>query len=367
MSQATDGEEFTAEQMSTFLRASEGGKARAKALTPEQRSNIAKRAAEKRWERAVPVVHYTGVLDFGETRIDCAVMDDGTRILSQGTVLEALGRAKSMGRRKGAAPFISAKNLEPFISERLLADLQPVAYRVEGNRFPSVGYKASTLPRICEVYLEARAKGALQPNQESAAKAAEILVRGLAQVGITALVDEATGYQEKRAHDELQRLLQAYVDESFRPWVKKFPNEFFKEVYRLYGWHYDASNSKRPQVVGKFINKYIYDQLPDGVLKRLQQVNPKLESGNRSRRHHQHLKDGQGVEHLERQILTVTTLMQVSADIEQFYELFKRRFPDHKLQKTERRVLEISVHEDDSVETLFRMEDFDEKPKPEPL
>jgi len=42
-------------------------------------------------------------------------------------------------------------------------------------------------------------------------KAADILVRGLANVGIIALIDEATGYQRDRAKNALERILQAFI------------------------------------------------------------------------------------------------------------------------------------------------------------
>jgi len=71
------------------------------------------------------------------------------------------------------------------------------------------------------------------------------LIRGLARVGIIALVDEATGYQEVRARQELQRILEAYVQAELRPWIKTFPDEFFKEIYRLQGWEIRALRGSR--------------------------------------------------------------------------------------------------------------------------
>lgn len=178
--------------------------------------------------------------------------------------------------------------------------------------------------------------------------------RSLAKVGIIALVDEATGYQDVRARDELQRLLSAYVLEAFRPWVQMFPDEFFREIYRLYGWDYKPGNSKRPGYVGRFINTYIYEQLPDGVVEELRRVNPVGGSGYRARKHHQHLTADTGNQHLDRQILTVTTLMQVSDDVDGFKQLFERRFPG----KTGKKVLRVQVDEHDEIQTLFEFEDF---------
>lgn len=344
--------------------ASEGGKARSRKLSPERRKEIAKKAAEARWDTTIPRAQYSGVLAIGDHRIDCAVLPDGVRVVSQGTVLQALGRATSMGSRRNAeterrAPFLSAANLEPFISASLLEDLTPIRYRMPGTRsFVSTGYRAETLPAVLDVYLAARQANVLLDSQKPSAQAAEVLMRSLAQVGITALVDEATGYQEVRARDELQLLLAKYVHESFRPWVAVFPPEFFREIYRLYGWEYKEGKSKRPGYVGTFINKYVYDQLPEGVADELRRVNPRKESGHRARKHHQHLTVDTGNEHLDKQILTVTTLMQVADDLDQFNQFFEKRFP----HRAERQILRVTERADHSFETLFE-DDWIEDPQ----
>ena len=73
------------------------------------------------------------------------------------------------------------------------------------------GVDASVLPQICDVWLKARDAGALKVAQLPAATQADILMRGLAHVGIIALVDEATGYQRDRATDALAKILQAFI------------------------------------------------------------------------------------------------------------------------------------------------------------
>lgn len=42
-------------------------------------------------------------------------------------------------------------------------------------------------------------------------------MRVFARVGITALVDEATGYQYDREKNELQKILKAYIAEDLLP------------------------------------------------------------------------------------------------------------------------------------------------------
>lgn len=316
------------------LGAAKGGHARAESLSSESRSEIARNAAAARWGNTIHVASHTGDMQIGEIKISAAVLDDGTRVLSQSTVLLALGRNPQKSRRTRGddeskrAPFLLANNLQPFISEELQTMSEPIVFRVagEGNT-RSVGYRAEMLPMICDVYLEAREAGKLDPKQRAAARAAEILVRGLARIGIVALVDEATGYQEVRARDELQRILEAYVRAEFRPWIKMFPDDFFREIYRLQGWEFRPGTSRRTPYVGKLINKYVYDQLPSGVLDELRRLNPKSDTGHRARRHHQFLTEGTGNSHLDRQIISTLTLMRAATSKEQFEDLFDRVHP----------------------------------------
>lgn len=241
-------------------------------------------------------------------------------------MLTALGRSR---RPKGgdAGTVLFASNLQQFISDDLREMLRkPLEYRNQ-NGSRSLGYPAHILPEVCEVYLQARDSGVLLGSQRRAADAADVLVRGLARVGMIALVDEATGYQEVRARHELQVILEAYVQAEFRGWIKTFPDEFFKEIYRLQGWDYRPGTSKRTPYVGKLVNKYVYEQLPPGVHDELKRLNPRQSNGHRKRKHFQHLTADTGNNHLDKQISHVTMLMRVSSSKQQFEELFERAFP----------------------------------------
>jgi hypothetical protein len=353
---------YDTEDLTDFLKAAgrAGGHARAKELTGRQRSEIASKAARARWEAKVPLAHHTGTIRIGTTELDCAVLDDGTRLVSQGHILQALGRSASTGRRRNDAaitpPFLSASNLRPFVSPELEAELKPIEYRTEGSKPVATGYPAATLPMICEVYLAADDAGRLLPSQQKARDAASVLIRGLARVGITALVDEATGYQDVRDRDELQRLLESYVEEAFHPWVKRFPDEFFKEIYRIYRLSNTKHRSNHPQFIGNFINDYVYGALPSGVLDELRRVNPANESGNRPRKHHQHLTQETGNRHLDLQIATVITLMKISSGKEEFKALFKKRFP-----RAKRVLTVVDSPSDGEPPTLFELEPEDKE------
>lgn len=307
-----------------------GGKVRAERLTPAERSESARRAAEKRWGRKWVQATHAGTLVVGDVELEVAVLEDGTRVINQKTIMGALGRSLTTGRHsrsEGRPPFVAAANLVPYFPETLPDMFQPIEFRIPGQTVSSTGFRAEILPLVCETYLAADDDGALLESQMNAAEAAGLLVRGLARVGIIALVDEATGYQDVRARDELAAILNAYIAPELRPWTKQFPDEFFREIYRIQGWDFKPGTSRRSPYVGKLINKYIYEQLPPGVLDELRSLNPVTPQGYRRHKHHQYLTAETGNTHLDRQISTVTTLLRISDDKQHFEELFDRAFP----------------------------------------
>jgi hypothetical protein len=189
------------------------------------------------------------------------------------------------------------------------------------------GYEATVLADICDGFLEARKKIHLSPRQQIIADQCEILIRGFARVGIIALVDEATGYQYDREKDELQKVLSAYISEELLPWQKKFPDEFYKEIFRLNGWNFTVSGIKnRPGVIGTWTKQLVYNLLPKGVLKELENKTPKSAAGNKTARLHQSLSIDIGNPHLEKQLISVITLMNVSNTWKEFLKLFQKKF-----------------------------------------
>lgn len=279
---------------------------------------------------------YKGDLKIGDINISCAVLPDGTRVISESGILKHLGatggksiklRDRMAQNRGGPIPmFLASKALEPYIDQVFGGmDLSPVEYK-SGSK-TVVGYKAEILPKVCEVWLKARDEKALQESQEPKAKKAEILMRGLAYIGITALVDEATGYQNERENFELQKVLNAYISEEVAKWQLTFNHEFYKQMFRLWGIPYESHYiKKKPQFIGNLTNKYIYSHLPDGVLDTLKQRTPKTESGNYKHRLHQSLTPEIGREHLKKQITEVTTIMGISNSKEEFKRFFSRKY-----------------------------------------
>jgi hypothetical protein len=229
------------------------------------------------------------------------------------------------GGEERTPPILQGKAINPYISKDLLAASRPITFRTPGGA-PASGYRADLLPQVCEVYLKARDAGVLPKNQEHVAKAAEILMRALAHVGIIALVDEATGYQDARARDALAKILENFVAKEIQRWVRTFPTEFYKELFRLWGIPFTGS-LKRPSYVGKLTNNIVYQRLAPGVLEELRRRNPVKGSGHRARKHHQHLTRDIGHPKLLEHIAAAVALMKVSDGKDQFLALLDRALP----------------------------------------
>jgi hypothetical protein len=312
-----------------------GGIARRKALSPEARSEIAKKAARTRWEKEnLPVA------DFGspdrplmllDTEIPCYVLSDGTRVLTQEGFLAALGRARKAKGGTGSStgvdkmpPFLMAGNLKPLITEEINRSTTPVNFRLPSGG-TAWGYRAELLPQVCNVYLAARDQGLLLAAQKHLAVKADMLVRGLAETGIIALVDEATGFQQVRARDALQAFLDRFLRKELAAWVKTFPDEFFEQLFRLKKWQWRGT-SRRPKIVGMYINDLIYDRLGPGVLQELQRRNP-VENGRRKSKHFQWLTEDIGNPALAQHMYATIAFMRSFDRWDDFKLSFYRAFP----------------------------------------
>lgn len=275
-----------------------------------------------------------------EIVIPCAVLKDGTRVLTQTEFVKSLGRTGNVKRggvyldeRGTNVPvFLSANNLQPFIDDDLLQAAKPVPFRTLRNQ-RGVGYRAEFLPEVCNIFLDAKDAGVLRPSQVHIAERCKILIRAYATVGIIALVDEATGYQEVRARNALDLILAKYLSDHKLKWAKTFPDEFYIEIFRLRDWEYrDLGFRSRPPVVGKYTNDIVYERLAPGVLEKLQELNPTNEQGNRSSKHFQWLTEDHGVPELKSHLSGVIALMKASANWRDFQRLLARAYPKPNTQ-----------------------------------
>ena len=310
---------------------SRGGHERARRMTPEERSDNARRAAAARWEENTPAVVCGSPdqpLRIGDIEIECYVLENGTRVLTQASFLQSLGRHRRGSQDDKSLPvFLQGKGIAPLISDEVKARSTAITFRLPtGGR--ASGFNAELLPDVCEIYLKAREMKVLPSNQQHVARQAEIIIRGLARVGIVALVDEATGYQKIRERNALAKILEAFIEKELRPWVKTFPPEFYEEMFRLRGLEMKAGSVKRPQYFGLLTNDIVYKRLAPGVLQELDHVNPKDEKkGRRKHRHFQWLTQNHGYPKLREHLGSVVTIMKLSNDWDSFMRTLDRLHP----------------------------------------
>lgn len=277
---------------------------------------------------------YSGTVNIAGHELSCAVLDDKTRVLTSTAIFSAFGRARKGksydGNRLASMPsFLDAKNLEPYIKNVFSDELDfSVRFISKNGKQEYTGYNAEILPLMCEVYLQAKDENALAESQIPLAEASGILVRALSKVGITALIDEATGYEKDRKENELQQLLSLYISAELLPWTKVFDESFYKEIYRLRGWEYNGHY--RNQYVGKITNFLVYNRLPKPVVDKLKELNPLIKgmSGKNYRKHrfHQRLTKEDGFIQLKELIAADVAMMRAFDDWDSFEIAYRKSY-----------------------------------------
>lgn len=288
-----------------------GGFATAANMTPDERKQRAKAAAQKRWadnDRSkddMPRVleSFKSKLAIAGSLIPCAIVmgpNGVQRVLSENGITKAVlgdrsGASKKLKKQAAEAGahlpvFVAPSQLKSFITSDLMdGPFKPIDY-MDGSRLVR-GYDASILPAVCKLWLTARAAGALQDQQLDKAQKAEVLMLALADTAMVALVDEATGYQSVRPQNALQSYLELVIRRELAVWAKKFPDEFYENIYKLRGWTWPGMSKNRYSIVANYTTNLIYDRLGPGITEELISKTPMTEKGHRPNRLHQWLSD----------------------------------------------------------------------------
>jgi hypothetical protein len=322
-----------------------GGKARWANLSAEERKAasdkmVAARAARRAELKDIPTAEFVGELKLtDDIVIPVAVLPDGRRIMSERGLTKAFGakRGGSHWKRLRKAEeegsdaeipkliVLSATNIQPFVPEAVMEGLnERIAYRTPDGATKDFGIDAALLPKICNSLLKVRDNKAGHPSQDAIIATADIIMRALAEVGITALIDEATGYQAYRQKDELATIVRKFIARELQPWVKTFPPSFFQQLCRLYNVPYPTVGNKYPQYFGTVINNHIYARLAPNLLTELKKSASKEE---RKARLHQHLSREIGHPTLRTHIEKVEMLYGLADNIEQANALLDRAMP----------------------------------------
>ena len=229
-------------------------KARANALTADDRSRIAAEAAQKRWALAKPI----GVSNVGNFKehfgvdVDCYVLKDATKtaVISQRGMGQAIGLSQRGDR---LTSFVNSQTMADYIGRELRHRLEnPIVFQRSGSAAKNAisakanGYEASLLIDLCNAIMDAHKAGKLQgPRYAKMVQQAQIINGASAKNGIRQLVYALAGYSPST--DEVIEAFKAYVLEEARKYEPEFPNELYMQWHRLYAipvpvrgkpWHF---------------------------------------------------------------------------------------------------------------------------------
>ncbi|WP_186153465.1 P63C domain-containing protein [Burkholderia gladioli] len=271
-----------------------GGVARAEALTPAQKTLIAKKAAAARWankpRKAIRMGNFKE--EFG-IDVDCYVLDDNqkTAVISQ----RGMGAALGLGESGGRLPrFVSGKTISAYVGPDLREKLEnPLVFQasVAGPNIPATqvnGYDVTILIDLCKVIVAAEVDGKLLKSQEGFAKQAHVILAASAKAGIKGLVYALSGYDATR--EEIITAFKQYVQQEAREYEKEFPPQLYNEWYRLY--NIPKFERGRPWEFKNLTLDHVYHPLARSNGKVLEMArSSKAQSGESNRKLHQFLSE----------------------------------------------------------------------------
>lgn len=292
-----------------------GGKARAKALTPAKRSEIAKKAASARW--GLSVTHKGNFLATFGIDVDCYVLNDPnkTAVISQRGVGEILLNAGAGG---GAFPrFVSGKTISKALGAELLEKIsKPMIFKGDhagaAAQFQGQinGYEVGLLIDICQALIMADSRGELAPRAryERIVNQARIILGASAKAGIQGLVYALAGYD--RSKEEVIEAYKLYVREEAREYEREFSPELYEQWYRLYGLQ--KPERGRPWEFKYLTIDHIYKPLAKSAGKVFSLAkSSKQENGEKGEKIHQFLTEI-GVKALRTQVGKIMGIASVS-------------------------------------------------------
>jgi hypothetical protein len=277
-------------------------------------------------EPPVPVAQWPGILKIGSVEVPVYVLDDGSRVISRTGAITVITGRESGGNIQS---YLGVGALKGYLPEDW-SD-QMMEFTIPGVHNKTVrGMAAETFLDICKAYVRALSDGALETERQiDIAMKASMFLAACAKVGLTALIDEATGYQYERPEDALQFKLKLFLEEEMRKWESTFPDELWREFGRLTNW--SGPIMHRPKYWGKLVMELIYGYLDPDVAKWLKEHNPKPQKG---RNHHQWLSSQFGLQKLTEHIWMVIGLAKACESMPELKARMAEIYGLHPVQLT---------------------------------
>lgn len=303
---------------------SNGGIARADKLSAEKRKEIASLGARARWDQ-VALANEEGIkraafgspdklLKIATALVECYVLEDGTRVLSGRGMQEAIGlggAAKTHGTKLRL--FLANDAIKPHVSKELAMAIEnPMRFIRPGRGgVPAIAFEATLLIDLCESIINAYTAGDLRKNYFNLVLQSQAITLSFAKAGIISAIDEVTGYQLVREHNEIQKIVDKYLTDYAQKWSRIFPNEFWDKLLIAKGFE-NYIGLPRRSFVGHWVNDVVYSRLAPGVLEKLKALNPSTPGKGKKYKHTQFLKSDHGVPELKDHLIKTMTLMDAA-------------------------------------------------------
>lgn len=168
--------------------------------------------------------------------IDCYVLDDGRRVLSQRGILKHIaGRddQSDLGKYLDAANNAEAK--------KALSQNDGAFSFLSGGGVKCIGREAKDVAALATFFVSAALDGTLPPEKFYIAVNATKLLGALATIALEALVDEVTGFQAERVHDWLQDRLNLLVQGDPAKYKRLWTTRLVKTLCQVYRIPHDPS------------------------------------------------------------------------------------------------------------------------------
>lgn len=306
-----------------------GGLARAAALSPEQRKEIAAKAAAARWgEKPLQATHKGNFKEEFGFDVDCYVLNDEqkTAVISQTGMGQAIGLA---ARGHSIRKFANGQGMAGFVGTEILQKLEnplKFQYRPSGTEnlvIEANGYDVTLLIDICKAIVAAESAGRLSAGrQASIVKQAHVVLNASAKAGIKGLVYALSGYDVVR--EEVVAAFKFYVREEAREYEKEFPDQLYEEWYRLYQLPRPERN--KPWKFMHLTVEQVYRPLARSSGKVFELTKQqRADSGERHKKLHQFLSEI-GVKALRNQLGQLLGIARISSSKDEYENYFTKLF-----------------------------------------
>lgn len=293
-------------------------------------------------ENAAPKATHWGELAIGDTQIPCYVLNTGDRVFSLKGIVVGLMETEG----GPLAEYLKVRAVHPHLPPDLIPNESgeiPALFKfdtgAEGVGKFAFGIKVERFNDLLRAYSSAlvdhalsahdKSKVALTERQLRIAQRAVKFQQACSDVGLVALVDEATGYQYERESDALQLKLKLYLEEDMRKWERTYPEQLWVEFGRLTNWK--GTIHHRPKYWGKLIMELVYGYLDPDVAKWLKENAPKPMKGQN---YHQWLSSQYGLKKLTEHIWLLIGMAAACHSMKELREKMAERFGRHQVQLT---------------------------------